>query len=411
MPLDGLHRIPDPDRGPAVRPENSLIVQSLHSRLGVEPTNGDGFGVGWYGERTGARRCSGASSRPGTTGTCASWPAHIRSRARARARPGLAPGRRCSRPTATRSGTGGGCGCTTARSPASRSPSATWCSRSTPSCIPDIEGSTDSELFFYLALTFGLRGRPARGGRAGGRPDRGRRPAARRAVPDADDRGDDRRRDAVGVPVLQRGPVPVAVPQHRRRARCGRSTRTTRCCTGCPTTPGSSSPNRSAGCAARGGRCPRARASSSGTGRRSSAPVRADRARAGRADAPADRGGCRDRGSRGPLRVPRTAGAASPAWCPRSGSRRSSSCSGRTGGPPTSRRSCSAPLGPGVRVDGEFVPLPDRDERPGSAGPGDRRAASCRSPRRAVAAAAADLGRAPGRRGHAAGRRTRASQR
>jgi predicted glutamine amidotransferase len=30
--------------------EHSLIVQSLHSRLGAEETNGDGFGVGWYGE-------------------------------------------------------------------------------------------------------------------------------------------------------------------------------------------------------------------------------------------------------------------------------------------------------------------------------------------------------------------------
>jgi predicted glutamine amidotransferase len=30
--------------------QNSLIVQSLHSRLGAEETNGDGFGVGWYGE-------------------------------------------------------------------------------------------------------------------------------------------------------------------------------------------------------------------------------------------------------------------------------------------------------------------------------------------------------------------------
>jgi predicted glutamine amidotransferase len=28
---------------------NSLVRQSLHSRLGAEPTNGDGFGVGWYG--------------------------------------------------------------------------------------------------------------------------------------------------------------------------------------------------------------------------------------------------------------------------------------------------------------------------------------------------------------------------
>jgi predicted glutamine amidotransferase len=31
-------------------PAHSLIDQSLHSQLGVETTNGDGFGVGWYGE-------------------------------------------------------------------------------------------------------------------------------------------------------------------------------------------------------------------------------------------------------------------------------------------------------------------------------------------------------------------------
>jgi len=31
------------------RPKHSLIVQSLHSQLGAEETNGDGFGVGWYG--------------------------------------------------------------------------------------------------------------------------------------------------------------------------------------------------------------------------------------------------------------------------------------------------------------------------------------------------------------------------
>src|SRR5205807_7022867 len=29
--------------------DHSLIVQSLHSQLGAEETNGDGFGVGWYG--------------------------------------------------------------------------------------------------------------------------------------------------------------------------------------------------------------------------------------------------------------------------------------------------------------------------------------------------------------------------
>jgi len=32
------------------RPKHSLIDQSLHSRMGVERTNGDGFGVGWYTE-------------------------------------------------------------------------------------------------------------------------------------------------------------------------------------------------------------------------------------------------------------------------------------------------------------------------------------------------------------------------
>jgi glutamine amidotransferase len=31
-------------------PKNSLVVQSLHSQMGAEETNGDGFGVGWYGE-------------------------------------------------------------------------------------------------------------------------------------------------------------------------------------------------------------------------------------------------------------------------------------------------------------------------------------------------------------------------
>jgi predicted glutamine amidotransferase len=30
---------------------NSLVDQSLHSRLGAEPTNGDGFGFGWYGDQ------------------------------------------------------------------------------------------------------------------------------------------------------------------------------------------------------------------------------------------------------------------------------------------------------------------------------------------------------------------------
>ena len=30
------------------KPQHSLIDQSLHARLGVDTTNGDGFGLGWY---------------------------------------------------------------------------------------------------------------------------------------------------------------------------------------------------------------------------------------------------------------------------------------------------------------------------------------------------------------------------
>ena len=32
------------------KPQHSLVVQSLKSRKGLEPTNGDGFGLGWYGK-------------------------------------------------------------------------------------------------------------------------------------------------------------------------------------------------------------------------------------------------------------------------------------------------------------------------------------------------------------------------
>jgi glutamine amidotransferase len=31
------------------KPAHGLVDQSLHSRMGVETTNGDGFGLGWYG--------------------------------------------------------------------------------------------------------------------------------------------------------------------------------------------------------------------------------------------------------------------------------------------------------------------------------------------------------------------------
>ena len=53
-------------------PAHSLIDQSLHSRLGAETTNGDGFGVGWYGDGETPGRLPRVPSRRGTTRTCAS---------------------------------------------------------------------------------------------------------------------------------------------------------------------------------------------------------------------------------------------------------------------------------------------------------------------------------------------------
>jgi len=32
-----------------LQPKYSLLDQSLHARLGATTTNGDGFGIGWYG--------------------------------------------------------------------------------------------------------------------------------------------------------------------------------------------------------------------------------------------------------------------------------------------------------------------------------------------------------------------------
>jgi predicted glutamine amidotransferase len=31
------------------KPQHGIVDQSLHARMGAEPTNGDGFGMGWYG--------------------------------------------------------------------------------------------------------------------------------------------------------------------------------------------------------------------------------------------------------------------------------------------------------------------------------------------------------------------------
>ena len=43
------------------RPAHSIIDQSLHAKLGGFTTNGDGFGIGWYGGRN---RAGGVQEHP-----------------------------------------------------------------------------------------------------------------------------------------------------------------------------------------------------------------------------------------------------------------------------------------------------------------------------------------------------------
>jgi glutamine amidotransferase len=140
------------------KPKNSLVVQSKHSQLGATETNGDGFGVGWYGEY----------ETPGLfTSIEPAWndrnlrelSAHATSRrifAHIRATTGSAIQQTNCHPF--------------------RHDHWLWMHNGAifgfplvkrelafavdPALFPLIEGSTDSELFFYLALTFGLMDDP-----------------------------------------------------------------------------------------------------------------------------------------------------------------------------------------------------------------------------------------------------------
>jgi glutamine amidotransferase len=139
-------------------PKHSLIDQSLHSTMGAETTNGDGFGIGWYGD-------------PETPGTFHSvepaWSdrnlrdlaAHVRSPlvfAHIRATSGSPVQQTNCHPF--------------------RHGRWLWMHNGLigdftrvkrdlvlaidPELYPAIEGSTDSEVFFFLALTLGLEDDP-----------------------------------------------------------------------------------------------------------------------------------------------------------------------------------------------------------------------------------------------------------
>lgn len=141
------------------KPRNSIVMQSKHSQMGATEVNGDGFGVGWYPE---------GRTRPGVyRSTEPAWnDINLRELA-AVARPARVF-------THVRATTGSAVQQTNCHP--FRHDNWLWMHNGeimefatlkrdlvlavAPELFPQIEGSTDSELLFHLALTFGLRDDP-----------------------------------------------------------------------------------------------------------------------------------------------------------------------------------------------------------------------------------------------------------
>ena len=141
------------------KPQNSLVVQGQHSRLGATATNGDGFGVGWY-------------SGDGTPGLFRSTEPVWNDRNLRE----LCAHARASRVFAhIRASTGSAVQQTNCHP--FRHGRWLWMHNGAlqgfremkrdltlavdPELFPDIEGSTDSEMLFFLAMTYGLAQDPA----------------------------------------------------------------------------------------------------------------------------------------------------------------------------------------------------------------------------------------------------------
>jgi predicted glutamine amidotransferase len=140
------------------KPQHSLIDQSLHSQLGAETTNGDGFGIGWYGigESPGVFHSVEPAWNDRNLRELA---AHIDSRlffAHIRASSGSPVQQTNCHPFRHGRWLWMHNGLIREFHRVKRD----LALRVDASLYPEIEGSTDSELFFYLALTFGLEDDP-----------------------------------------------------------------------------------------------------------------------------------------------------------------------------------------------------------------------------------------------------------
>ncbi|MFI6929565.1 class II glutamine amidotransferase [Streptomyces sp. NPDC050287] len=142
------------------KPAHSLIDQSLHSRLGVETTNGDGFGVGWYAQEKidtpALLRDVGPAWNNRNLREIAD---HVRSPlffAHIRASTGTAVQQSNCHPFRHGRWMWMHNGGITAFHLTRRE----LALRVDPALYSDIEGTTDSETMFYLAITLGLEQDP-----------------------------------------------------------------------------------------------------------------------------------------------------------------------------------------------------------------------------------------------------------
>jgi predicted glutamine amidotransferase len=139
--------------------DHSLIDQSLHSRMGVETTNGDGFGIGWYGGSTG-RPCRYRSIGPAWSDVnLREMAAHVESPiflAHIRATTGTPVQQTNCHPFRHQNWLFVHNGVLNDFHKIRRE----LIMAVDPAYFDDIAGSTDSETLFYLALTMGLENDP-----------------------------------------------------------------------------------------------------------------------------------------------------------------------------------------------------------------------------------------------------------
>ena len=143
-----------------IRPKHSIIDQSLHAELGGVTTNGDGFGIGWYGTGNGTTPAVFKSTHPAWNdqnlreiATQIRTPllfAHVRASSGTPVQQSNCHPFRFGRWLWMHNGSLAGF----------RAVKRDLLMAVDASLYPQIEGSTDTETLFFLALTFGLTDDP-----------------------------------------------------------------------------------------------------------------------------------------------------------------------------------------------------------------------------------------------------------